>query len=281
MPHSRLCALALALAGCASNPDIVARLAPAAADQDAGPPKGGAGPGTRADATPGLGALACDRTARDLILLGKAGSLSRVAPVTLELTQLGTADCLAAGALAAALDHTGLLWVVTQDQLAWLVDLKSLACKPLKLGSAISALTFVYDPKTEREMLYVVDADTLYVVDPGTLEPAALGPLKASRLGGTGSGELLAIQDDGSGILITLSIDLTNADVTAKWSTKRPSDAFFAAGVAWGDDLTLVFEAELFGYRRDIDAETRLSAVAPKLTSIVSAAASVCAKDTK
>jgi hypothetical protein len=274
-------ALTLALAGCASDTDIVAQSLPSDDDAAANPgksPNPSTEPGPSSDQE--LEPLDCADDARDLILIDKAGSLLRVRAGTLEVTALGTPKCLTGSVVAAAMDHTGQLLAVTPDRRAWWIDPTDAACTETKLGAEVSALSFVYAPGGVGEQLYVVDADELYVVEPSTLERRPLGTLPTKLLSGNQAGELLSFMA-GNDPAVILSIRLADAQPIAKWPATVPVGSYFAAGAAWGDDLTLVFADQLYSLLRKTGEQTLLGSLPSPEGSIVCAASSVCGTSAK
>lgn len=261
-------------AGCTPAPDIVAALPDQAVEisPDAGPIASDAAMMKDTSAL----APRCNPLALSLLLAEKAGTLSRLPGDTLQPDPLGTPDCLRYGVLAAALEQDGTIWASAADRSLWRVAQDAPSCSAIALGGSVSAMAFVYDPSSSRELLYVVDTDTLLEIDPQTLSKAKLGPLSARYLVGTDYGALFAVSEATDGVYTFDAVDLNNAQLKNMW--RITSKAPLTGAAFWRGSLTLLTEADLVVYDPDTDSLKQLTAFPVSYTGLL---ASECATSAK
>lgn len=302
--------LTTALAGCAVEPDIVARL-PVSEPTDSQPPPVDAGKQELA-IDGGVGALieagiprdagktkdarapsevdggtpydvSCTDAARHLYLIDKAGALSRVRAGTLEVEPLGTPDCLTRGVTSAAVDQQGMLWVSLQDQSLWWVSPGSASCTPSEVEAKVSSMTFVYDLESNRELLYFVESlDSLAVLDPATLETTRLGAIDTKSLIGTGlDADLLALGELDETTLSLDWVSLDDAVVTPMWKIARQPQQILHGATFWRGDIVLLLDSDLITYRRELDRTGGLPIALRSVDSYTVLASSVCGASTK
>lgn len=262
----RLCTVAvaaLALAGCAEQTDIIARLA-----SDAGPPskldagkkyvplEASAPPFGLNDAgVPQLGLKdgggpTCGAPSSELLLIAPP-YMSRLTLPTTARTTFYSPSCLEQGVKAAAIDETGLLWVNTANPRAAIFP-EHEDCVPRQDEEPLDAMTFVFEPKIGRHVLYTLSQRQLHRVEPETFERQLLGEVEATYLVGTRYGELFALRELGSQVSID-AIRVPDIAAESNWLVERPKGAALWGAAAGDGDLILLFETDLYRYSLDTE----------------------------
>jgi hypothetical protein len=236
-------ALLAALAGCSGSKDVVARAALSMPDPDGGTTlQPGCAPGSD----------------RITIVDMNEAELFRMQPDTGAIEDLGHAPCLEGGS-AVSVDRSGSIWVNGIGR-TWVLDPASMKCKEVEphIDHNISyEMAFVYDPKTDSELLYAVEIDTLTVIDPSSLERKVIGKLETPQdlalhgalmrgIVGTGGGHLFALFEIYDvklrefGVAIG-RIDLHTAEITTVWPliALRGNPEFAFPFVASGGDFII------------------------------------------
>jgi hypothetical protein len=241
----------LGLASCALEPDVVARLpdenrvAPSSKDAgrlqdelaDAGI--------LRKDAGPGVGPP-CSSKASSLLLLDAKGAASHLPPLAAAAPS-ELPECLAGGVLAATVDRTGMLWASTPEGRIWWIDPSSGACKPTELEASVDTLAFVYDPASDRELLYMRDRGSLVQLDPVTLERTTLSMFDSvAILIGSDRGKLFALYEVTGDLLLLENVSLADGSTTSELEIPVVPNATFVGATGWRGGVALLFDSGVY-----------------------------------
>jgi hypothetical protein len=205
----------------------------------------------------------------------KDGELHRFDLAKIGHLEGGPVKCAGPVISPIAIDRGGMIWLVADGTLA--VADPGGACELRDLSINATAMTFVWDPKLETEVLYAVADGLLEAIHPATLARTPIGKLAlpdVRSLAGTADGQLLAFAGDAPVTIATIS--RRDGLIESAWQVKPPNTEPFAGGVLTPLGIDLVFGVETF--RHDPSKQTMESHVMmfPDDRGVLSIAAPPC-----
>ncbi|HKP60890.1 MAG TPA: hypothetical protein VJV78_29375 [Polyangiales bacterium] len=230
--------LGLLLTGCLGSEDIIARTA-----------VGKVGHDQKHDLPDGAPDSECSPQASRVMVITKSGRLFALQPETGEVENLGIPSCLSYQGFSLAIDHNGAIWVQPNKGNMQVIDPVTLKCTERDIKVEMAAMAFVYDPATEKELLYGMELDTLSVIDPKTLKETRLAKLDRTQpiirsFTGTRDGQLLAVTDGPAPHTYRIRrVDLATGTFQTVWPSVDLGDGddYFMGGAIWRDDFILGF----------------------------------------
>lgn len=208
-------ACALGIVACEPAADVVARAVPDGGTEGAAQVR---------DSGLSQPTFACVEPSRKLVV---PTALAQVHVFDLERNvEIGTAipTCSAPEAVAAAVDHAGTVWIIQPGGAnALTVDAVTRACEKRALSLVATALAFVGDPTTGREVLYAVVDGMLVSVDESTYVVTTIGKIGLAgvrSLAGTSDGHLFAFAGDA--VVTVADIHLPTRKSKPRGRSNRP-----------------------------------------------------------